>query len=160
MPKLSKTESFSSSGGNFIEKCGFTCKKFVAILFTVYFILLFFWFVSSPSLLKKAWVVLRASARNLACWAEVGLAEALCWAAAEDMMWDAPVRGGGPVCCWGAVTCRPSNTIIFFAFLVKKTSGILLFYIYIYNIPEVLSTKKAKNMNHRSPLFPTIYDNM
>ena len=41
----------------------------------------------------------------------------------------------------------------FFAFLVKNTSGILL----KKNIPEVFLTKKAKNMNHGSPLFPTIY---
>ena len=42
----------------------------------------------------------------------------------------------------------------FFAFLVKNTSGILL---KKNNIPEVFLTKKAKNMNHGSPLFPTIY---
>ena len=39
-------------------------------------------------------------------------------------------------------------------FLVKETSGIL--FGPINNIPEVSLTKKAKNMNHGSPLFPTI----
>ena len=41
-------------------------------------------------------------------------------------------------------------------FLVKKTSGIL-FFGPGWNILEVFSTKKAKNMNHGSPLFPIFF---
>ena len=68
---------------------------------------------------------------------------------------------------------------MFIAFLVMKTSGILFFWPKLSqtctesvvrgevqvcesldqknNIPEVFITKKAKKMNHGSPLFPTIY---
>ena len=48
------------------------------------------------------------------------------------------------------------NLLLFLAFLVKKTSGLLIFGPKINN-PEVFLTRKAKNMNHGSPLFPTYY---
>ena len=46
---------------------------------------------------------------------------------------------------------------ILFCFLVKKTSGILFFGTK-KKILEVFLTKKAKNMSHRTPLFPTEYE--